>query len=62
MPVFAFKLKLSVIKIDASKKFQIPFQLGLSKMDLRKVVKSSLAGVSKSLNLMNLASIFGHIF
>lgn len=27
-------------------KFQIPFQLGLSKMDLRKTLKSSLSGVS----------------
>nr|GLL48322.1 exocyst complex component SEC3A-like [Ipomoea trifida] len=31
---------------------EIPFQLGLSKMDLRKVVKSSLSGVDKSITLM----------
>ncbi|CAI9753443.1 unnamed protein product [Fraxinus pennsylvanica] len=31
---------------------EIPFQLGLSKMDLRKVVKSSLSGVDKSINAM----------
>lgn len=28
------------------RKFQIPFQMGLSKMDLRKMLKSSLSGVS----------------
>ncbi|XP_073305591.1 exocyst complex component SEC3A-like [Primulina huaijiensis] len=31
---------------------EIPFQLGLSKMDLRKVVKSSLSGVDKSISAM----------
>ncbi|CAH9054369.1 unnamed protein product [Cuscuta europaea] len=31
---------------------EIPFQLGLSKMDLRKVVKSSLSGVDKSITAM----------
>ncbi|PSS19774.1 Exocyst complex component SEC3A like [Actinidia chinensis var. chinensis] len=31
---------------------EIPFQLGLSKMDLRKVVKSSLSGVDKSISGM----------
>ncbi|KAL8029944.1 hypothetical protein ABFX02_14G255400 [Erythranthe guttata] len=31
---------------------EIPFQLGLSKMDLRKVVKSSLSGVDKSIITM----------
>ncbi|GER30006.1 exocyst complex component sec3A [Striga asiatica] len=31
---------------------EIPFQLGLSKMDLRKVVKSSLSGVDKSISVM----------
>ncbi|KAL8145087.1 exocyst complex component SEC3A [Apium graveolens] len=31
---------------------EIPFQLGLSKMDLRKVVKSSLTGVDKSIMAM----------
>jgi len=31
---------------------EIPFQLGLSKMDLRKVVKSSLSGVDKSITVM----------
>ncbi|XP_047337630.1 exocyst complex component SEC3A-like [Impatiens glandulifera] len=31
---------------------EIPFQMGLSKMDLRKVVKSSLSGVDKSINTM----------
>nr|XP_043636550.1 exocyst complex component SEC3A-like [Erigeron canadensis] len=31
---------------------EIPFQLGLSKMDLRKVVKSSLAGVDKHIGAM----------
>ncbi|EPS72266.1 hypothetical protein M569_02491 [Genlisea aurea] len=31
---------------------EIPFQLGLSKMDLRKVVKSSLSGVDKSISSM----------
>ncbi|KAG6408734.1 hypothetical protein SASPL_131755 [Salvia splendens] len=31
---------------------EIPFQLGLSKMDLRKVVKSSLSGVDKSIAAM----------
>ncbi|KAI8021630.1 Exocyst complex component SEC3A [Camellia lanceoleosa] len=30
----------------------IPFQLGLSKLDLRKVVKSSLFGVDKSITAM----------
>ncbi|PPR83583.1 hypothetical protein GOBAR_AA37124 [Gossypium barbadense] len=32
--------------------FQIPFQLGLSKMDLRKMLKSSLSGVDKSITAM----------
>ncbi|KAL8053900.1 hypothetical protein ABFX02_05G103000 [Erythranthe guttata] len=31
---------------------EIPFQLGLSKVDLRKVVKSSLSGVDKSITTM----------
>lgn len=31
---------------------EIPFQLGLSKMDLRKVLKSSLSGIDKSINAM----------
>ncbi|KAG0467875.1 hypothetical protein HPP92_017203 [Vanilla planifolia] len=31
---------------------EIPFQLGLSKMDLRKMLKSSLSGVDKSINAM----------
>ncbi|CAL5383636.1 unnamed protein product [Camellia sinensis] len=31
---------------------EIPFQLGLSKLDLRKVVKSSLSGVDKSITAM----------
>lgn len=31
---------------------EIPFQLGLSKMDLRKVVKSSLSGADKSISAM----------
>ncbi|PIN19113.1 Exocyst protein Sec3 [Handroanthus impetiginosus] len=31
---------------------EIPFQLGLSKMDLRKVLKSSLSGVDKSISAM----------
>ncbi|KAL7207820.1 hypothetical protein ACSBR1_029716 [Camellia fascicularis] len=31
---------------------EIPFQLGLSKVDLRKVVKSSLSGVDKSISAM----------
>ncbi|VFQ99147.1 unnamed protein product [Cuscuta campestris] len=31
---------------------EIPFQLGLSKTDLRKVVKSSLSGVDKSITVM----------
>ncbi|CAK9171754.1 unnamed protein product [Ilex paraguariensis] len=31
---------------------EIPFQLGLSKMDLPKVVKSSLSGVDKSISVM----------
>ncbi|CAI8606395.1 unnamed protein product [Vicia faba] len=31
---------------------EIPFQLGLSKMDLRKMLKSSLYGVDKSINAM----------
>ncbi|KAL7117186.1 hypothetical protein ACP275_03G057000 [Erythranthe tilingii] len=31
---------------------EIPFQLGLSKVDLRKVVKSSLSGVDKSITAM----------
>ncbi|KAA8528602.1 hypothetical protein F0562_035957 [Nyssa sinensis] len=31
---------------------EIPYQLGLSKMDLRKVVKSSLSGVDKSISAM----------
>ncbi|XP_073107902.1 exocyst complex component SEC3A isoform X2 [Elaeis guineensis] len=31
---------------------EIPFQLGLSKMDLRKVLKSSLSGIDKSVNAM----------
>ncbi|XAR61815.1 hypothetical protein NMG60_11016338 [Bertholletia excelsa] len=31
---------------------EIPFQLGLSKMDLRKVVKTSLTGVEKSISSM----------
>ncbi|XP_051150899.1 exocyst complex component SEC3A-like [Andrographis paniculata] len=31
---------------------EIPFQLGLSKMDLRKVIKSSLSGVDKSISAM----------
>ncbi|XP_059633811.1 exocyst complex component SEC3A [Cornus florida] len=31
---------------------EIPFQLGLSKLDLRKVVKSSLSGVDKSISIM----------
>ncbi|KAL6504662.1 Exocyst complex component S3A [Orobanche hederae] len=31
---------------------EIPFQLGLSKMDLRKVVKSSLSAVDKSISVM----------
>ncbi|KAG4382404.1 hypothetical protein GLYMA_14G078700v4 [Glycine max] len=31
---------------------EIPFQLGLSKMDLRKMLKSSLSGVDKSIAAM----------
>ncbi|GAU15356.1 hypothetical protein TSUD_04250 [Trifolium subterraneum] len=31
---------------------EIPFQLGLSKMDLRKMLKSSLSGIDKSINAM----------
>ncbi|KAK9271192.1 hypothetical protein L1049_026782 [Liquidambar formosana] len=31
---------------------EIPFQLGLSKMDLRKILKSSLSGVDKSISAM----------
>lgn len=31
---------------------EIPFQLGLSKMDLRKMIKSSLSGVDKLINAM----------
>ncbi|KAF9687612.1 hypothetical protein SADUNF_Sadunf02G0111400 [Salix dunnii] len=31
---------------------EIPFQLGLSKMDLRKMLKSSLSGVDKSISVM----------
>ncbi|TQD68969.1 hypothetical protein C1H46_045498 [Malus baccata] len=31
---------------------EIPFQLGLSKMDLRKVIKSSLSGLDKSIAAM----------
>ncbi|KAJ6709839.1 EXOCYST COMPLEX COMPONENT SEC3B [Salix koriyanagi] len=31
---------------------EIPFQLGLSKMDLRKMLKSSLSGVDKSISAM----------
>ncbi|PON88959.1 Exocyst complex component Sec [Trema orientale] len=31
---------------------EIPFQLGLSKMDLRKMLKASLSGVDKSISLM----------
>uniref|UniRef100_A0A0D6QYJ6 Exocyst complex component Sec3 PIP2-binding N-terminal domain-containing protein n=1 Tax=Araucaria cunninghamii TaxID=56994 RepID=A0A0D6QYJ6_ARACU len=31
---------------------EVPFQLGLSKMDLRKILKSSLSGVEKSLQAM----------
>eukprot|EP00262_Sarcandra_glabra_P007570 TRINITY_DN20462_c0_g1_i1.p1 TRINITY_DN20462_c0_g1~~TRINITY_DN20462_c0_g1_i1.p1 ORF type:complete len:797 (+),score=191.86 TRINITY_DN20462_c0_g1_i1:352-2391(+) len=31
---------------------EIPFQLGLSKMDLRKMLKSSLSGVDKSVSVM----------
>lgn len=31
---------------------EIPFQLGLSKMDLRKMLKTSLSGVDKSINAM----------
>ncbi|KAB2619918.1 exocyst complex component SEC3A [Pyrus ussuriensis x Pyrus communis] len=31
---------------------EIPFQLGLSKMDLRKVIKSSLSGLDKSITAM----------
>ncbi|PIN15837.1 hypothetical protein CDL12_11520 [Handroanthus impetiginosus] len=31
---------------------EIPFQIGLSKVDLRKVIKSSLSGVDKSITAM----------
>jgi len=37
---------------DTSNCTQIPFQVGMSKVDFRKMLKSSLAGLDKTINAM----------
>ncbi|XP_051139277.1 exocyst complex component SEC3A-like isoform X2 [Andrographis paniculata] len=46
---FARKIEDLMTTMNAE---EIPFQIGMSKSDLRKVVKSSLSGVDKSITLM----------
>ncbi|XP_019152841.1 PREDICTED: exocyst complex component SEC3A-like [Ipomoea nil] len=46
---FARRIEESMYNLNPE---EIPFQIGLSKADLRKVVKSSLSGVDKSINAM----------
>lgn len=48
---------LSSLNKNYAKKLQIPFQLGLSKVDLRKVVKSSLSGVWLITDIGNLVLV-----
>ncbi|XP_072987152.1 exocyst complex component SEC3A-like [Typha latifolia] len=49
--LFQFAKKVDELAFTVTAE-EIPFQLGLSKMDLRKVLKSSLTGVDKSINAM----------
>ncbi|KAI6688927.1 hypothetical protein NL676_025755 [Syzygium grande] len=49
--LFQFARKIEDLMYTISPE-EIPFQLGLSKMDLRKMLKSSLSGVDKSISAM----------
>ncbi|XP_030512769.1 exocyst complex component SEC3A [Rhodamnia argentea] len=49
--LFQFARKIEDLMYTISPE-EIPFQLGLSKMDLRKMLKSSLSGVDKSIGAM----------
>ncbi|KAH9624975.1 hypothetical protein KSS87_013994 [Heliosperma pusillum] len=49
--LFQFARKIEDLMYTISPE-EIPFQLGLSKMDLRKVLKASLSGVDKSIQAM----------
>ncbi|KAK6256686.1 hypothetical protein QUC31_000145 [Theobroma cacao] len=50
--LFQFARKIEDLMFTISPE-EIPFQLGLSKMDLRKMLKSSLSGVDKSIAAMS---------